>query len=164
MKEFEHLWHEGQFHGYFRREKLSNGQVCALYFLKHNGKHCIEYSVVLAIGKKKHINALLFGEGESMFDKTTGKCGLEGLLWAKRQLLQFESFLSEGIRHVKGKHKPIRISIFGTDGRRRRLYARRLANIGYREERRHGSHCVSKEVLPPPPNAMQRFQERKYNR
>lgn len=158
LEDFEVIWHEGANYGFYRREKLSNGQVIGIYFLRRASNHNVEYSTVLAIGKKKHINSLIFGDGEALLDKTTGKCGLEGLVWAKRRLIEFEKFLQERLRYAgRNKDIPTYICVYGTDKRRRTLYARRLRDIGYEEQRRHGEHCVCKRVETPPPNARQRL-------
>ena len=107
--------------GYYKRHFLSNGQVCEIRFYKDESKN--SYSVGFCVAnKKKYLNAWFSGEKNSISYKSSGRCGLEALLWAKNQLAQFEQFID----------KPCEILITGEDQKRFRVYKWALEKCGYK--------------------------------
>jgi len=82
----------------------------------------------------------ILGEKDVLSDKETGKCGLEGLIWAKKQLIEFEEFIKEN------KNEDVIISIYWTDNRRRDVYEKALKKNGYEIGYRHSCKCLYKKV------------------
>ena len=137
---FQTLKIEDVSYGYFASEKLTNGQTISIFFLHDKTLDNIDYSVVLAIAnKKKHIREWLLGTRDVLSDKETGRCGIEGLLWAKRMLLAFED-------HVAKRRERITLSIDWTDARRKRVYERGLLPLGYLSGMRKGRKCLYKKL------------------
>lgn len=80
------------FYGYTARTKFSNRQTGILFLNKEDLNKTVEWNVSFAIAnKRKHIQAWL--QGDRVMDNATGTCGLEGLIWAKNGLLEFEEFI-----------------------------------------------------------------------
>ena len=140
---FNKLRYEGNNYGYFKTTKLSNNQTISIFFLKEELKRGLEYHVVLAISnKKKYIKQWIFGERDILSDRQTGKCGLEGLLWAKKQIIEFEKFLLED-----KYSKDITICVNWLDNRRRKVYEYGLNKLGYSINYRYNSKCLSKKII-----------------
>lgn len=98
-------------------EKLSNGQTAYIGFNYTDYFNYLGYNVVFAIAdKKKHIKAWLNAEPNDIDLNQTGRCGVEGLLWAKRKLKEFEEEV------VSGRSYPQRIELYGADSRRMKVY------------------------------------------
>lgn len=117
-------WREDQLI-YSDKIKLKNGQTAWIFFSLYGTDFMDEYAVAFAIGnKRKHIKNWLLSDGCSAVDISnvqTGRAGLEGLIWAKNKILEFENFMG-------GRYK---ICIYGSDKKRERLYRRGLAKYGY---------------------------------
>lgn len=142
MEDFEKLKHNGYSYGFYNTYKMTNGQTASIFFLEHDLKRGVEYSVVFVIStKKKHIKEWLMGERDILTNENTGKCGIEGLLWAKKQLTAFEEFVQR-----RNFHNEITICIYWSDNRRRNVYAHTLGKIGYEVNYRHSSKCLSKKI------------------
>jgi hypothetical protein len=144
MVDFEKLSNFGYEYdsGYYNTKKLSNGQTATILFFKDNLKRDIEYSVAFVIAnKKKHIKQWLLEEKDVLSDKETGNCGLEGLIWAKKQLFEFEEFIKERY------NEKTFICIYWTDNRRRNVYEKVLKKIGYEMNYRHSRKCLSKLII-----------------
>jgi hypothetical protein len=140
VEDFERLYIEGEFYGYFKKHKLSNNQTIAIFFMKEIEMGITEFHVLLAIAnKRKYIKQWLMGERDVFGEKTTGTCGLEGLLWAKRQLIAFENF-------IKTRYKHVIIVVNWLDNRRRKVYEYGLGKIGYRMGYRHSQKCLFKKI------------------
>ena len=77
-----------------------------------------------------------------MTDKVTGKGDLEGLLWAKNQMIEFEQFICG--KHGYGRETTICVN--WTDNRRRNVYEHYLTRIGYVMGFRNGNKCLFKKV------------------
>lgn len=142
IKDFDRIKFDGDnySYGYYRTEKLSNGQTIAIYLFRYENMRNNEYSVFVAIAnKKKHIKQLILGQRDILSDKETGRCGLEGLFWAKRQLLDFEnsSYCKSGDI----------IEIHWTDNRRRNVYEHGLKKYGYVLGNRYGNKCLFKKIV-----------------
>ena len=82
------------------------------------------WNVVFAINnKRKRIKSWI--KDEEAMDCSTGKCGVEGLIWAKNGLLEFENFIKkEGLKQ--------RIIVRWTDSKRKRVYKHYLEKEGYK--------------------------------
>jgi hypothetical protein len=140
MEDFERLRIDGECYGYFKKHKLSNNQTIAIFFLEENKMGNREFHVLLAIAnKRKYIKQWLMGERDVFGDKTTGTCGLEGLLWAKRQLIDFEEF-------IKTRYKNVVLVVEWLDKRRRKVYEYGLGKIGYRVGYRNSQKCLFKKI------------------
>lgn len=141
IKEFDRIKFDGdnRSHGYFKIDKLSNGQTIAIYLFKYSKSDSNDYSVFVAIAnKKKHIKQLINEQRDILTDKETGRCGLEGLFWAKKQLLEFEE--SDNCQNGDG------IVIYWTDNRRRDVYTYGLKKYGFAARYIYGKKCLYKIV------------------
>ncbi len=83
--------------GFCKNTKLSNGQTAMIIFkVVSNTSKKLEYSIIFAIAnKKKYIIKWLNEESDVLDSNKTGHCGVEGLIWAKKQMLYFEDFIKE---------------------------------------------------------------------
>lgn len=128
---------------YFKRTKLSNGQLAEILFEEtyRRGKYA-DYNVVFVIGsKRKKLNCTM------MEHTTTGKVGLEGLLWAKQQIIEFEKFILELYPFEKFPNEKVYISVGWADNRRRNVYERGLKKLGYNyETNMFGQKRLRKEI------------------
>jgi len=88
--------------------------------------------------KKKHLRQLILGEKDILTDHETGRCGLEGLLWGKRQITEFEKtdYCKDGDYIV----------IYWTDNRRRDVYEDGLKKLGFVMGYRDGKKCLCKKI------------------
>jgi len=142
MDEFEKLKYEGDKHvyGFYKMHKLKNNQTIIICFSKFEFSKCNEYSIFLAIAnKKKHIRQFLLEEKDVLMGKETGKCGLEGLLWAKNQIVEFEKS-----NYCKNSDY---ISAGWADNRRRDVYEHGLKKLGFVMGYRDGRKCLYKKVV-----------------
>lgn len=115
---------------------FSNKQIGYMGFqLAHpsdDTKNYLEINTILAIAdKKKHIKRWTEGKENPLELVSTGKCGLEGLLWAKKTLFLFE----EKIQNYAKRYSYDRINIYfnGADKRRFQVYFKALNKYGYRK-------------------------------
>ena len=119
-------WIEGRQYILTDRKKLKNGQTAWIFFALYGDEYTDIYNVMFAIGnKKKHIRNWMLRldmNQYSVVDKETGNCGLEGLLWARKKILEFEEYMD-------GEY---RIVVYGSDKRRERLYRTALSKYGYK--------------------------------
>jgi len=142
MDEFEPIKYEGYYgtYGYFKTHKLKNGQTIIICFHKIEFSKCNEYSIFLAIAnKKKHIRQFLSEERDVLIGKETGRCGLEGLLWAKNQIIKFE----ESDCCKNGDY----ISTGWDDNRRRDVYIYGLKKLGFVLGYRESRKCLYKKLV-----------------
>lgn len=147
MNEFERLRFEGADYGYFKTEKLSNNQTISIFFTATTYNRATEYTVTLAIAnKKKHIKEWLLGQRDIFDNHTTGKCGLEGLIWAKKNMISFEIYIKNK-KHYHATNNDLFLTVFWTDNRRRNVYERQLGKIGYSVAHRHGQKCLAKKIV-----------------
>lgn len=138
---FTRLVEGGCFYGYSSTTKLSNNQTATMIFYRHKFTRGSMFYVAFAIAnKRKQIKQWLDGSS-NLYNQSTGKCGLEGLLWAKSQLLEFEEF-------IRDRKEKCSIVICWTDNRRRDIYRHYLTRIGYKMEFRYGGKCLVKAVIP----------------
>lgn len=142
IKEFSliKLDRDNDSYGYYKTHKLSNNQTIGIYLFRQENISNNEYYVlVLLANKKKYIKEFINEQRDILSDKETGKCGLEGLLWAKRQLIEFEES-----RYCKNGDI---ISIGWTDNRRRDIYKYGLKKYGYIIGNRYGRKCLYKKIV-----------------
>lgn len=143
MEEFKRLRFDGFSYGYFKTCKLKNNQTATIFFIRKELKRGTEYHVVFAISnKKKYIKQWILGERDTLTNKETGKCGLDGLIWAKEQIIEFEDY----INIETYKPKDITICVTWTDNRRRNIYVRVLGKLGYKINYRNSCKCLAKKV------------------
>ena len=136
---FERYIKNGVMYGYYTKTKFSNGQTGILFFEKDICYKIIEWNVIFGINnKRKHIMAWI--EGKESMDATTGKCGLEGLIWARNGLLAFEDFIG-------GSKFKQRIVVSWTDSKTKRVYERYLKKIGYRFTIHYGREFLIKDII-----------------
>lgn len=124
--------------GYHKYGTLTNGQTIYIGFRDSSYNNFIGYFVVAAIAnKKKHIKSWLNEEMNPINLKCTGKCGLEGLLWTKNVIKEFEVFIKEMY-----PNEVVKIEIFWADQRRFRIYKRGLPDYQYSQS----NTCLYKKL------------------
>ena len=130
------------YHFYTAMTKLKNGQTAKIsfqescYMDRYVGHKHTQYNVCFVIAtKKKHMESILDNP------KITGKAGLEGLIWAKNKMLEFEKYIID--RYPREK---ILMKVDWADNRRRDVYTKALAKHGYIMEYRYGSKSLYKEL------------------
>lgn len=129
-------------HYYYKRHQLSNKQVCELRMYQYRAKDCTQFCVAFVVAnKKKHIAAWFgdYGGGTRVDMKTTGKAGIEPLMWCKEQLLLFQKQI---VRHYR-KYERIKIVIYATDAKRFHAY-RYMKRYGYVEGVHFGCRALVK--------------------
>lgn len=118
---------------YIEYTKLSNGQSAMIVFDKYDRGNTTYYFVTFGIANKKKILRKWFLEDGSgnLSMECTGKCGVEGLLWAYNKIEEFieehKSLSNEGTHNKK-------IVVVGADARRHRIYKHFLKRLGFVEE------------------------------
>ena len=139
---FDRLVYRGKSHGYYSSCKLKNNQTATIFFLEDYSNRDVTYCIAFAISsKRKNIKEWISGERDVLTNKQTGKSGVEGLLWAKKQIGGFEEFI------VKKKHTgKVIMQVGWTDNRRRNIYERYLGRIGYKIGYRWGCKCLYKQL------------------
>lgn len=139
---FNRIVENGCMLGYYAITKLKNNQTATIVFYRHESQRSFAFYVAFAIAnKRKHIRKWLDGS-DNLTNLSTGKGGLEGLIWAKNQLLEFEEFIKQ-----EGKSVKAAICITWTNNRRRDIYEHYLKRIGYAMDFRRGSKCLSKAIV-----------------
>lgn len=103
---------------YYDSIRLSNGQCACIFFYKGKNEGNYEiYEVGFAIGRtRKQIFNTFIYESDFLKNKETGRCGLEGLVWAKSKLLEFEGWIKNKTTH------PVKIYVGWADERRKKAY------------------------------------------
>jgi len=114
-------------HRYVLSKKLKNGQTAVLIFNECMRNVLFEsylYTVGYGVGKSRK-QVLDWYEGENFFlsDKVNGKeSSIEGLFWAKKEILNFVSHRKHAF-----------IEITGSDKRRYNAYKRALLGKGFEQ-------------------------------
>lgn len=116
---------------FYKKKVLSNGQ-CAIFFVVRDRDDYgfTSFYIAFAIANKfKTIKKWFRQEAYGDLDVTlTGRCGLEGLLWARKCVEDTEKlFFSE-----YGNSKA-RIVVEGTTSSRYRVYKKYLSSLGFKE-------------------------------
>ena len=108
---------------YYDKVELSSKQVALINFTQNIKEKEYLYSVAFNISNKKR----------HFVEETisTGRCGLEGLIWAKNKILEFEKWLMEDTWRSDSKKK-IKIEIKWADQRRRKVYMWAMTRHGYK--------------------------------
>lgn len=120
---------------YTDRQRLKNGQTAWIFFQKED-YHITEYWVAFAVSdKRKYIKNWLLGNRNPIDNEITGKCGIEGLIWAKNKLLEFEQEINV---------KPFKIMVRGADSRRTQFYKKALLKFGYKWD--YNLKCMYKTI------------------
>lgn len=118
---------------FWQRHKLSNGQYCMIGFERITNRcgDVEEYNVIFAVAdKKKQLRGYFESSSDNTITlKSTGKCGLEALIWAKEKILEFE----EELRGYKGQNVTMSIIVTGENQHRFRMYERALSRLGYKK-------------------------------
>lgn len=132
-------WNE-EYKGWFSRHKLSNGQYCMIGLLQSYFGRSVCYYVCFAVAnKKKNLNGWFDENRNNNIEcRTTGRCGIEALLWCRDKLLNFEQFVR------LEKHKSTKIFVCGSDSRRFRVYEKALLKYGYKKVFMHGTWSMVK--------------------
>ncbi|AXG97763.1 hypothetical protein [Clostridium botulinum] len=112
---------------YYKYTLLSNKQTAFIGFRDMDYYNFKGFCVIFAIAnKKKHIKKWLNEKANPIDCKCTGKSGLEGLIWAKKQVKEFEQLIKE-----QYPMDNIRIEIAGADNRRFRIYKKAMKDYNY---------------------------------
>jgi len=109
--------------GWYEKEHyLSNYQYCKIIFAPIEDKNNITYDISFFISDYKiDFERLL----DAFKQESTGRCGLEGLIWAKNQIIKFE-------KTIKDKHKHnVKIICRWEDNKRKMVYIHALSKLGY---------------------------------
>lgn len=95
------------------------------------------YNVIFAVADKKKKLKGFFecSNNNTITLKSTGKCGIEALMWARDKILEFE----EEMKGYEGDNVTISIMVAGEDNHRFRLYERGLKRYGYKKVPGRGS-------------------------
>lgn len=130
--------------GYYSSTTLKNKQSATIFFCQYTVDKGYEYAVAFVVAnKRKQVKHWFFGTGgrDVLTGRNTGKGTIESLLWARRQLIEFEEF-------IRGRkfNCDITISVLWTDNRRRDIYIRYLALLGYAVNYRWGNKCLIKKL------------------
>jgi hypothetical protein len=109
---------------YSAKKLLSNNQLAVIGFLEEQKDKEILYNVSFYISNKR----------KNIIDdsKCTGNCGLEGLIWAKNKILQFENNVIKNEFRIDYRFRKIKIIIGWADNRRKRVYMWAMVKHGYR--------------------------------
>lgn len=121
----------------YRKKILSNGQCAIFGLVRWSYDKTVDYSVIFAIADKfKAIKKWMLCRGYGNLDTIkTGKCGLEGVIWAKENVIEF----TKEVREWNDSHwLKKRIVIEATTPERFRLYKRALVPVGFKEHRCNG--------------------------
>lgn len=112
---------------YYDHTLLSNKQTAGIAFYQHDTDKAISWYVTFAIAdKRKRVLDYLSERGCGKIElKQTGRCGVEGLVWAKSKILEFANFISTN------NNKKNKIIVQGSDNRRFRIYERYLSRNGF---------------------------------
>lgn len=130
------LWERGTgSDDWYTRKKLANGKTAMVAMQRDETVNTAMpyFYVALAIVKKRKQTYT-----SDVFDnRITGDGSLEGLLFAKQALIDFEERFSL---------PQFTIAVAGSDGRRQRVYERYLTRLGYRKERVDGQLVMVKRI------------------
>jgi hypothetical protein len=111
-------WNE-TYYGYTDKEKLPSGQTIEIIFQEFFCSGTYYFNICLETYHKRK-------QRDNLFNKQTGKDGLQGLIWAKKKILEFEEY----VRQMESKYRAV-IYCTWTDNQRRNVYEWGLKKIGY---------------------------------
>lgn len=121
---------------HFVRKKLSSGFTAyvSLFGESDPFDRRTYFNVALVIAKKRKA----FATSDYFDNRMTGDGGLEGLVFAKQAMTDFEGLLAA--------RQKIAFVVYGSDGRRQKLYERYLTRMGFVKERREGAMVMIKRI------------------
>ena len=124
------LYYDNEHSSYIEYATLSSKQTAVFVATEYHKelKKDIRFYISFGIAnKKKQLREWLFGEHVNLGSCTTGRCGLEGLIWAKRKLIELEKELLS----VYQEDQPVSIWVQWSDTRRKKVYQHYLQPLGY---------------------------------
>lgn len=115
----------------YEYHQLSNGQTAAIMFVAWDYDDRTDFYVAFAIAdKKKQIKRWFNEEGNGDLDcATTGKCGVEGLVWAFQEI---EKALEE--LPTYSRNRRANVIVMASDSRRFRIYEHFLKRLGFKKQ------------------------------
>lgn len=121
---------------YYTRKKLSNGMTAYVSLISDVPKMDSRqyFYVALVIAKKRKAIA----RTDYFDDRMTGDGSLEGLIFAKQAIANFEASWA-GPRNIA-------LVVGGSDSRRQKLYERYFPRMGFVKERRDGAMLMIKRI------------------
>lgn len=143
MSEIEFQKNPHYIDSYIAKCRMSSGMTTEISFLGHMTRghsneiryDCpIEFHIGLNVYKKRKDKAF-------NFMKNTGKDGLATLLFARKAIIEFESFIQE----KTCRYKDIFIVVDWDDKRRRNVYERGLKSLGFEFDMLDGKKCLIKK-------------------
>lgn len=139
MKEFKIRRDEYGYENFYITDILSNGQSIKIEFEAEDTNNYRYYSIALLIqDKKKQLKNFTHL-------KQTGRCGIEGLIWAKNKIAEFEKMiLIENENYCY--NNTIIIYCEWDDNRRRNTYERGLKSLGYTFGKAFGKKVLMKKI------------------
>lgn len=121
---------------YYDSKKLKSGKTIKIEFTEEVFDNVVEYSIWLTTSRKRK-------NLDNQYLTTNNKDGLQGLLWAKQKIGEFEKYLQYE-RIFKDKKRFIIVE--WDDNRRRNVYYRGLKGLGF-EFKHIGYKALVKEVV-----------------
>lgn len=115
--------------------KLSNNQTAGIAIIRNDLCRDYEWCVLFAIANKKKKVSDYFHGICDLETEITGKCGMEGLIWAYHEIEEFIEILES--RHREGHTGEVRrnkIVVEAADSRRFRVYEHFLKRLGFRKQ------------------------------
>lgn len=142
MEEYDIFLWDRDDDAFYRRHRLSNGQYCMVKFVRYRTDYYNVYYTVFAVADKKKKLAAYFNEasGNTITLKTTGRCGLEALVWCYRTMVDFEGYLADF-------SVPSKVAVIGEDQRRFRAYEKALSKKGYQKVFLDGQWTMLKTIV-----------------
>lgn len=132
---------EDNFDYYYKRKKLSNGQFVQIEFQEaYQPSNFVDFNINLVIhSKKKKLNS------DIVENQNTGHVGLEGLLWAKHQIVEFEDYIKSKKDFFRNER--VFLSVIWSDNRRRNVYERGLRDLGFKFCNAFNMKRLRKEII-----------------
>ena len=108
---------------YYSKKKMKNNQTAYFFLTSYYNDKRYDFAISFAVAnKRKDIKNWMCDKQNNIKLKSSGSCGLEALIWAKNQLILLE----------KCCHPTDKISVYGEDSRRGRVYKAYLDRLGYK--------------------------------
>ena len=122
------------------KHKHKSGQTFYIKFMGWKDLWDIDpinyYNTIFHIyNKKKQKNI-----GANLELTQTGKCGLDGLIWAKKMIMEFEKFMNETNYH----NEKVAVIVGWANNKRRKVYERYLTKVGYNIKMIENKKCLIK--------------------
>jgi hypothetical protein len=132
--------------GYFSETTLKNGQIAMMFFGRCNPDVRNDvYNIAFAIAdKKKEITNWINSKEDKFNTSMTGRDGIEGLIWAKQQIILFESYLKNDRFPT-----PVILEVSWLDKKRKEIYKRALCRLGFQYGMRDHQMVLFKKLNQP---------------